>query len=39
LVEGSPATDAGTDTGAPSTDIAGTSRPQGAADSIGAYER
>ncbi len=39
LVEGSPATDAGTDTGAPSTDIAGTSRPQGDADSIGAYER
>lgn len=35
---GSPAIDAGTSTNAPSTDLEGTSRPQGSAYDIGAYE-
>ena len=39
LTAGSPATDGGTDTGAPPDDILGTTRPQGSAYSIGAYER
>ncbi|MCC6487203.1 MAG: hypothetical protein IT364_06855, partial [Candidatus Hydrogenedentes bacterium] len=39
LSVGSPAADAGSDAPAPSTDIAGTARPQGSAPSIGAYER
>lgn len=39
LSAGSPAADAGADALVPPTDIAGTARPQGAAPSIGAYER
>lgn len=39
LAAGSPALGAGTDARAPSTDIMGVARPQGAACSIGAYER
>jgi len=38
LIEGSPCIDAGTSTEAPSTDIAGTSRPQGSGYDMGAYE-
>jgi len=38
LALGSPALDAGTDVGAPNTDIEGTLRPQGAAHDCGAYE-
>lgn len=38
LVIGSPAIDAGTSSSAPSTDIEGASRPQGAGYDIGAYE-
>jgi hypothetical protein len=36
---GSPAINNGTATGAPSTDLEGTARPQGAGHDIGAYER
>lgn len=39
LVAGSPVADAGTATGAPSTDKEGAARPQGNGYSIGAYER
>lgn len=39
LQAGSPALDAGTSTGAPSLDLAGTARPQGIAFDIGAYEQ
>lgn len=39
LRAGSPAVDAGVDTLAPKTDITGTTRPQGKAVDIGAYER
>jgi len=38
LLPGSPAVDAGTNTGCPATDQRGVSRPQGAACDIGAYE-
>jgi hypothetical protein len=38
LQSGSPAIDAGSATGAPATDFAGTARPQGAAVDIGAFE-
>ncbi len=38
LAEGSPAIDKGVSTGAPSTDLGGISRPQGAGYDIGAYE-
>src|SRR5215472_1231183 len=38
LAAGSPAIDAGTSNGAPTTDYDGNARPQGAADDIGAYE-
>ncbi|OAQ39187.1 hypothetical protein A5893_11005 [Pedobacter psychrophilus] len=38
LLSGSPAIDAGTATGAPSTDINGISRPQGSGIDMGAYE-
>ena len=38
LVAGSPALDAGTSTGAPSTDQRGVARPQGAGFDIGAFE-
>jgi gliding motility-associated-like protein len=38
LTSGSPAVDAATATGAPSTDITGASRPQGAGYDMGAYE-
>ncbi len=38
LESGSPAIDAGTNTGCPATDARGVSRPQGAACDIGAYE-
>jgi Ca2+-binding RTX toxin-like protein len=38
LAAGSPAIDAGTATNAPSTDLAGAARPQGAGVDIGAYE-
>jgi hypothetical protein len=38
LLPGSPAIDAGTATGAPATDQRGVSRPQGAAEDIGAFE-
>jgi hypothetical protein len=39
LLAGSPAIDAGSPSGAPSVDIAGTTRPQGPAFDIGAFER
>ncbi len=39
LSDGSPAIDAGTDTGCPSTDQRGVTRPQGSHCDIGAYER
>ena len=39
LLEGSSAIDSGTDTGAPSTDQRGVSRPQGLGYDIGAYEK
>ena len=39
LLPGSPAIDAGTNTGCPTTDQRGISRPQGVACDIGAYER
>jgi hypothetical protein len=39
LLDNSPAIDAGTADGAPSTDLEGISRPQGAGYDIGAYER
>jgi hypothetical protein len=38
LLPGSPAIDAGTSTGAPTTDQRGVSRPQGSAPDIGAFE-
>ena len=39
LLEGSSAIDSGTDTGAPSTDQRGVSRPQGSGYDMGAYEK
>ncbi len=39
LRDGSPGIDAGEETGAPSIDLLGTSRPQGKSVDIGAYER
>ena len=39
LQTGSPAIDAGTDTGCPAADQRGTARPQAAACDIGAFER